>query len=644
MPLKIRCPHCKRTLVAEDDTAGQGKRCPACGMGFTVPIPVCESPQHVEVAGKCPKCRADMAPGTEYCPHCYYDPAAGKRLPLRRRLQFVSVRAWTVTGLGVVVLVALIFSGVRIYEGRIRRGEYPASAPAVARKPIAVGSKWVKQLLEAESAADRTRAFEALLSLGSAALPELARGVEESARVGGGQQTRNRAAAVELFARGGEEHWLPLLKKLQNEEGLRETVLVARALLGDDEVAEELSSLWLTALRRQMFLTRVAELSPGRQAHAIQASERRAAERLAEPLRGLAERSDATVIDDVLATYWESWSWLGQERGEVFAVEVFELAKPPRRKDLEFKFRVRAARGALDRASQRGSPSARAAAAMVLTQCAPQYKSLRQRMIATLVSILPKSKPAAQQRIAWTLARHAGRSFDGLSAENSPEDFSRPAVRDALDWARTSAIAEPDSLKIPRKAYPAPPKLIRRVVTPRRQLERDLLQELGVGWGAVCAMLDRWMDAELGCTPQVEGLLDPGQRDPDYPALAAAMIIAAESNAQHLRPQLDLWSEASDQPAWVRGFAYSVLGVLDARRGRWTSGWPAELDERMIGRPGRNSPDWDLWGHLLAAGGPQLRARLLNTPPDSLSSAMRAKLLRAAEHEARRRPRKSSTP
>jgi len=628
MPLKIRCPHCKRTLVADDETAGEGKLCPACGKGFTVPIPVHDSPRHVEVAGKCPKCRADMAPGTPYCPHCYYEPATGKRLPLRRRLEFVSVRTWILMSLGMVIAVALGFAGVRLYRDQAGQDELPPSGSAPVQRTDTDGSQWVSQLLEARSVADRTEAFNALLRSGREALPELARGLEDST-TGGPGRIHNRVAAVELLARSRNQRWLPLLKRLQEEPGLRQVVLAARGLLGDAETAGELSGLWLAALRRQMFL----EL-----ASTIQAEERRATERFAEPLRGLAEPPEAAVIDDLLATYWDSWSWLGQQRGEVFAVELFGLAKPPRRKDLDFKHEVRAARGVLDRASQRGSPAARAAAAVVLAQCAPQYRSLRERMIATLASVLPESTPEAQQRITWALARLSSRSFDGRSEQDSPLDFSRGAVADALSWARAGVIAESGPLKAPNRAYPTPPKLTRRVVTPRRQLERDLLREFSSGWHAVDPALDRWLEAELSCTPRVEQLLDPGQREPDYPALAAAMILAAECGAQHLRSQLELWQEATDQPAWVPGFAYSALGVLDVRRGRWTSVWPAGLDEPMMGRPGRTSPGWELWGRLLAAGGPSLLERLRETQAGSPSAATRAKLLRAAQQAAERRP------
>ena len=88
MPLKIRCPHCHRTLVAEDDTAGQRKLCPACGVPFDVPLPVpAASPAPVDVARRCPRCHAEVAPGTAVCRNCLTEIGTGKRLPVLQRLR-----------------------------------------------------------------------------------------------------------------------------------------------------------------------------------------------------------------------------------------------------------------------------------------------------------------------------------------------------------------------------------------------------------------------------------------------------------------------------------------------------------------------------------------------------------------------------
>lgn len=639
MALKIRCPHCRRTLLAEDETAGQEKLCPACGNPFTVPLPERGLLRQRQVAQKCPKCGADIAPGTEYCPHCYFDLAAGKRLPLGRRLRFVSVRTWMLIGLGPVIAAALAFVGIHAYRDRAQRAVGAAMGPTLPAPLQQSGAESVNRLFAAASAAERLQAIDQLMRLGSDALPALARALEESAADGGPQRRRNRAAAVELLARSGDARWLPALQKLRKDETVSRVVLRARALLGDEEVGAELTAVWLSCLRRKAFLQRVTRIAPS----SLPAVNRtivertdRQTERCAEALRTLNESPDAAFIDGVLGAYWESWSWLGQQRGEGFAAEVFDLAKPPKSKNLEFRFRVRAARRALDRAAQHGSPAAQAAAGVVLAQQAPQYKSLRERIIGRLASILPTSEPVAQQRVCWTLARLTSRSFGQRSDRDDPVEFGRPAVEDTLRWARSSGLAKPGPLVTADARYPQPPRLVREVVTPRRQLERDLVRELRSGWGAVGDALDRWSEAGLGCTPRVERLLDPGQRSPSYPALAAAMLLVAERGEQRLRPQLELWQEASDQPPWVRGFAHTVLGVLDARGGRWTSGWPGGLDDEMLEHAGDEAPGWGLWGRLLAAGGPALRGRLEQTQTASLPERVRARLMQAAEQAERR--------
>jgi hypothetical protein len=641
MPLKIRCPHCHRTLFAEDDTVGQPKLCPACGKAFTVPIPVHEGPPPVEVGGKCPKCGATIAPGTTYCPQCYWDVTADKRLPLGRRLQFVSVRTWTLLGLGTIAIAILALVGAHVYRSRARQHQQVAGTPMAARTPEHPGAEWVKRLLEAPSAAERSEAFNELLRIGPDGLPTLARALEGMSVDAEGELARNRRTAVKLLARGGDTRWLPLLGKLQNENALRETVLRARAMLGDGEVADALIGLWLAGLRRQMFFTRITELTPSSTSAANEAIVRRTQEETegcAEALRVLGESSAATIIDRTLPTYWDSWAWLGQQRGEVFATELFELAKPPKQHNLEFKLRVRAARTTLDQAAQRASPAARAASGIVLAHCAPQYRSARQRIIATLVTVLAECEPRAQQQITWALARLTSRPFGGLTEKRNPSDFGRQAVQDVLGWARSGRIGDPGTLQSASTAYPTPPKLIRRVVTPGRQLEHDLLREFASGWDALDEALDRWLAADLGCTPRVARLLDPGQRNPNHPALAAAMIVAAEYQAHHLRPQLALWWEAVDQPAWVRGFAYTTLGALDAHQARADTTWPSELTAELLGEPETQRPGWELWGRLLAAGGPRLPTQLRDGAR-SLSPAMRARLMQAAEEAARRRPR-----
>ena len=87
MPLRIRCPHCHKTLLAEDETVGQRKLCPACGEVIDVPLPVEEVAEGpADVGTKCPRCGAGVAPGTSACRKCHTNIVTGQRLPLPQRL------------------------------------------------------------------------------------------------------------------------------------------------------------------------------------------------------------------------------------------------------------------------------------------------------------------------------------------------------------------------------------------------------------------------------------------------------------------------------------------------------------------------------------------------------------------------------
>ena len=97
MPLKIRCPHCRKILLAEDEYAGQDKACPECGRAFNIPVPISDraisdAAPAPDIVSKCPHCGCDVAPGTSFCQACKRDLASGKRIPLAQRLQRVSVR------------------------------------------------------------------------------------------------------------------------------------------------------------------------------------------------------------------------------------------------------------------------------------------------------------------------------------------------------------------------------------------------------------------------------------------------------------------------------------------------------------------------------------------------------------------------
>jgi hypothetical protein len=311
------------------------------------------------------------------------------------------------------------------------------------------------------------------------------------------------------------------------------------------------------------------------------------------------------------------------------ADELFDLASPAE-KTLEFKPEdVRQPRDVMKMIATRGSPAARAAAGLVLEQRGPQYKTLCHQIADGLGTVLAECSAADQQRLTWTIARLRGQLF-GPAARMHPLDMTEGEIAAALQWAHPGVAPA-----LPRP-YPEPPKLVCRAVTAERLLERDLLSELQQGWAEVRPVLDRWQAARLGCTPRVHELLHPGQRRPDYPALAAGLVLVAENNDETVRAQLALWREATEQPAWVRALAYTVLGSLDARRGRWDSGWPAGLDLGDTRLLDSGTPGWDVFGRVLMAGGPAMLERLRTSRPASLSPEASARLLEAAKSAAAR--------
>jgi len=642
MSLKIRCPHCRRVLLVEDEKAGRQTHCPACKRTIAVPMPVREAPSPVDVALHCPRCERAIAPGTSYCAHCATDLASGKRLPLGRRLRLVSLRTWTVSAVGLVGLGLLAFVGINVYRDVAETPDRPPQRAGPAQQRAASSAEAAQRLLVAETPKERLAAVDALMQVGSEALSAVAAALESSlGDAADPQKKRNQRAALELLARSGDTRWRAVMEQCRRHEALREDALYGSAMLGDVDVLEDLTALWLRELRRRVFLASVARRAPGSVEGAAQAALSRASartERFSKALRHLRRDHDVRVLGRLGEAYWETWSWLGQSRDQAVALELFDIAKPAAATDSEeITEHIRAARRALERVSQEGAPAARATAGLVLAQCAPQYESVRTRIIATLATILPECEPREQQRLTWALAKLTGLTFGEVNADDEPADVGRDDVRAVLKWARDSETATPGSYKTPSAAYPQRPILVRRVVTPQRQLERDLLRGFQGGWASVDDALDRWWAAGLSCTPRVLERLDPGQRRPNYAALAAAMIIVAECNEQTARERLELWRQATDQPGWVRELAYMVLGCLDARCGQWKSGWPANLNPDVLSALDRGRPGWQHFGRILAAGGPAMRARLERVRPASLPGRLRAKLLAAAEQAARRR-------
>ncbi|MGD8452393.1 MAG: zinc ribbon domain-containing protein [Phycisphaerae bacterium] len=652
MPLKIRCPHCHKTLLADDATAGEEKLCPACEHAFTVPLPrdLKIEASTTKVGVPCPRCSADVAPGTTICPRCATVLATGRRLPWHRRLRRVSGRTWLISAAIVLVVALGTHIGVQIYRAKT----VPEGAPSLAyvpppRIPLAAASL-AARLLDAKNTDERQEAHDRLLLGGAQELDRVAAAVaDELQRTLAGDTHRavsaaNQRVAIELLGRAARNDpqalvlYGPVLDTCTHHDALQETAWRVRAALGDKEAFTHVRPLWRRDVRRWLFLARLAELTPEQYAAPAQYAlrqTRREKDRTAEALRGLGRHDPDAVLGNLMDTYWESWSWLGQQRGARVAAELFDLARPTAPTgtgDFEAeKTAIRAARDTLLRASQWPAPTARAAAGIVLALGAPQYRSARERVADTLPASLPDIPPAAQQCVTWALARLTGRQFGGTTQHTMPQDVTRDDVVAVLHWAQTRGLVDSGELKVPADRYPQPIELTCRVVPAERQLERELLRKLREGWPAADDALDQWRAASLGCTSAVVELLNPGERAPDYPALAAALVIAAQSDQPDVRRRLTLWREATDQPAWVRELAYAALGAQDARHGTWDSGWPAKLDPAPYTQLDGPGPRWRHFGFILATGGTNMLERLNTFEPAPLPPPMMSRLTVAAE-------------
>lgn len=643
MPLKIRCPHCQKVLIAEDAVAGQVKRCPACGAAFNVPLPrdvIAAEPQARNDGPTCPRCGAEVGPTATLCRKCHTDLRTGKRLPLRQRLQMKSWRFWMATGLITVGLTVAILTSVQLYR------TWSRTAPAATTtQPIKIvqtpAAELAHDLLAGPTPADRAAAQAALglrpKDIGDALAQEITHALAHPADVPGGDATLR--AAIELLAQAvpaneaQRQAWHAVLQQCTALPALHDAAMRARGLLGDVTALEDLATLWLAQIRRELFLEAVADTAQRRDDPAtrqVLIDARQTAADTGAGLRALAFQFEQPVFERLVGAYWDSWAWLGQTHGDGLARAIFDLARPEQR-SLEFNPQdIRQPRDVLIGVGATAPPVTRAAAAEILSICAPQYRSAVRTICESLRPALADADPLTQQRLVWTLAQLIGRTFGNIS-DHHPRDVTATEIAAALAWAGAPAGT------LPAAAYPGPPRLTNDASAGAYDDESKLLADLHGGWEAAAAATERWLAAGLGLTPELRAILDPGQRTPDYPALAAAFVLAAELDATSVRPELELWHEAQDQPAWVRALAYTVLGGLDARGGAWNSGWPAnlKLDARDVDEP--ETPSLNAFARVIAAGGPTAIARLRDFRPRPLSSEMHATLLQAAQRALEQR-------
>ncbi len=644
MALKIRCPHCLKVLLAEDETAGQPRPCPACGRTLTVPRPL-ESHTPARAAARCPRCRAEVAPTAAHCHRCHTDLATGRRLPLGQRLRLFTWRFWAgVAGCGLVAVVIAVVVA-RVWSDQPPRP--PGPLPTTQAAPAT--DRWrgaARRLVAADNPDARRAALAELAGAERESVDDVTRALSDAleTRSATYEQALSRIAAIDLLARhpdapGDRAARIDALARAQADPRLRDAALRARGLLGDGAVLDDLAAAWLDRLERTLFLSALLTFSGperSRGAGPIVEQAQRDVRRLGEALLRLGQDDGSPVYERLAERFWDTWAWLGQQDGDAYAAQLFDLARPAGA-SMEFRPEdVRRPRDVLRRVSETGAPSARAAAGLILATL-PQYRTLGQRVTQTLGSLLATSDAGEQQRLVYAIGKLSGRTF-GARGIAHPLDVTPEAVDAAQRWI--DAGRRP----VLHTAYPQPPRLARRVLSSARQEEEVLLAELAGGWERSAAAVRRWLSAGLGSTPRIRVLLDPSRREPDPAALAAAIVIATASGDRSLRGALDAWRVAPDQAEWLRALAYTALAALDAREGRWTSGWPSELTLGDTGRLDAGTPGWDYFGRILAAGGPAMLDRLERSRDVGLSREARAKLLAAGraaldrEQSGARRP------
>lgn len=577
MPLKIRCPHCRGVLVVPDEAAGTERACPQCHEAFSVPVPISErsidahAPKATEIAAQCSKCGAAVAPGTHFCKRCFRDVRTGKRLPLAQRLRHLSPA-------GIVMLIVIAAGApvtavvsYRVYRDRFAERETPLPAYEPTPPAVLPTAEWARALLEAQSPHERAAAMHDLNQAGPRAAADLIAVLQgtSSRDVSPGQDRLNRLAALRFLGTHGDAAAAAFVAEAEWPPRLHEAAVLARGRLEDARVLPELTRQWAAALRQDAFLSAAVAAAGAQSQPASLATLRRSSERLKE-LSDAMRQFGRAGFEQAAPLYWESWGWLGPPRGEEVAAALYQLAKPPAATASsigEVVEDIRAARDLLESLAVEGPLPVRPVAAVLLVKFSPQYRSAIARATTALAEALRDAPPVEQQRMTWALARVTGRRFGQIDEGASPMAVGKSDVVSALQWIRESRLARPAPLRTHEGSYPSPPALTRRVIPVARQAERDLLKEIAAGWGSARAAIDRWLEFDIGCTPRLREVIDPGQRSPDYPALAAAMTLAAECGETSWRGQLTIWRDARDQPAWVRSMALTTLAALDAQAG-----------------------------------------------------------------------------
>ncbi|MBK8916101.1 MAG: hypothetical protein IPM64_16150 [Phycisphaerales bacterium] len=642
MALEIRCPHCDGILLAEDWTAGEGRNCPRCGRGFTVPLPSAASPAERTAAAvkgvTCARCRATLAPGTRQCRHCLSDPITGTRLPLGRRLRLLSANFL----FGICLVAALLtFGGLLVIPSLFRTPPEPQQIKPIA--PVADGASnsrtLAAQVLAARDARAREPALRELQRAGAAAHPAISDVLVEalSGAAPDPRRLRGLLSLIDTLSNnaGAEAH--PGLTAAARHPALRDAALRGLLRSGDPAAVAPAVAQWMAHVKQALIAERGSELIGDEIAQSAAADARR---RSNEWFSALRAQSEATLAE-ALKQYWTTLDWPGQSATEGVGRAIFDLARPPApigATAADVVSGVRAARRALESAA--GAPAStdvRAAVLLILGQNVPQYRSLHERLLTDLLPGLRDRDPLVRRRVVWTIARVGGPVLGSAARAPHPQMVDDEAVRATTDWAVGLGLLSQigDSAGTPATTLPDPPTgptatLVRRVVTPRRQLEHALLADLIGEPDAAVTAIRRWRSERIGYSPRAAALLDAARSDTPPAARLAAMLLAVEDGSPAAEAALETWAAAGTGDRLLRFAAQSALAALRVRRGDSPRNWPPTADLRIDDL--REGATLELLGGILAVGGAPLRARLADGP---LDEPVRARLIEALDRGLR---------
>jgi DNA-directed RNA polymerase subunit RPC12/RpoP len=76
--IEFMCAHCRETLEATDDMAGQTVECPSCGTELTIPQARAGGAPAAGPGKACPKCKAPMDADALLCVQCGYHTKLGR--------------------------------------------------------------------------------------------------------------------------------------------------------------------------------------------------------------------------------------------------------------------------------------------------------------------------------------------------------------------------------------------------------------------------------------------------------------------------------------------------------------------------------------------------------------------------------------